>query len=166
MLYAHEHFYVRQGSQWRNSALLSGRLVYSCAAGAQLITTLALCGTLTYCSTYTSCESWNCLGGATFKSNFKCALASPRKTLELHSRTLKSVTDTMMTNWPHQVSKRIQISWPQNTCSISFTDMQPEQVAKVRGDLGVTQQNMAVFSEMLSELKPGLEHPEVSEYAP
>jgi len=38
--------------------------------------------------------------------------------------------------------------------------MQPEQVAKVRGDLGVTQQNMAVFSEMLSELKPGLEHPE------
>ena len=44
--------------------------------------------------------------------------------------------------------------------------MQPEQVAKVRGDLGVTQQNMAVFSEMLSELKPGLEHPEVSEYAP
>ena len=39
--------------------------------------------------------------------------------------------------------------------------MQPEQVAKVRGDLGVTQQNMAVFSEMLSELKPGLEHPEV-----
>ena len=47
-----------------------------------------------------------------------------------------------------------------------FADMQPEQVAKVRGDLGVTQQNMAVFSEMLSELKPGLEHPEVSEYAP
>ena len=39
--------------------------------------------------------------------------------------------------------------------------MQPDQVAKVRGDLGVTQQNMAVFSEMLSELKPGLEHPEV-----
>jgi len=38
--------------------------------------------------------------------------------------------------------------------------MQPEQVLKVRGDLGVTQQNMAVFSEMLSELKPGLEHPE------
>ena len=42
-----------------------------------------------------------------------------------------------------------------------FSAMQPEQVAKVRGDLGVTQQNMAVFSEMLSELKPGLEHPEV-----
>lgn len=38
--------------------------------------------------------------------------------------------------------------------------MQPEQVTKVRGDLGITQQNMAVFSEMLSELKPGLEHPE------
>ena len=42
-----------------------------------------------------------------------------------------------------------------------LADMQPEQVAKVRGDLGVTQQNMAVFSEMLSDLKPGLEHPEV-----
>ena len=42
--------------------------------------------------------------------------------------------------------------------------MQPEQVAKVRGDLGVTQQNMAVFSEMLSELKPGLEHPEAVSY--
>merc|ERR1711910_97581 len=39
-------------------------------------------------------------------------------------------------------------------------DMQPEQVAKVRGDLGVTQQNMSIFSEMLSELTPGLEHPE------
>ena len=46
-----------------------------------------------------------------------------------------------------------------------FADMQPEQVAKVRGDLGVTQQNMAVFSEMLSELKPGLEHPEVCIFA-
>ena len=43
--------------------------------------------------------------------------------------------------------------------------MQPEQVLKVRGDLGVTQQNMAVFSEMLSELKPGLEHPEVCIFA-
>ena len=38
--------------------------------------------------------------------------------------------------------------------------MQPEQVARVRGDLGVTQQNMAVFSEMLAELQPGMEHPE------
>ena len=47
-----------------------------------------------------------------------------------------------------------------------LTDMQPEQVAKVRGDLGVTQQNMAVFSEMLSELKPGLEHPEVYNVLP
>ena len=60
---------------------------------------------------------------------------------------------------------RIQITWPQNTFfpfeMPLFADMQPEQVAKVRGDLGVTQQNMAVFSEMLSELKPGLEHPEV-----
>jgi len=38
--------------------------------------------------------------------------------------------------------------------------MQAEQVARVRGDLGVTQQNMAVFSEMLAELQPGMEHPE------
>ena len=40
--------------------------------------------------------------------------------------------------------------------------MRPEQVTAVRGDLVVTQRNMAVFSEMLSELRPGLEHPEVS----
>merc|ERR1711874_27712 len=31
---------------------------------------------------------------------------------------------------------------------------------KIRGDLTVTQANMAIFSEMLSELTPGLEHPE------
>jgi len=38
--------------------------------------------------------------------------------------------------------------------------MQTEQVTKVRQDLGITQQNMAVFSEMLAELTPGQEHPE------
>jgi len=36
----------------------------------------------------------------------------------------------------------------------------PEQLHKIRGDLTVTQANMAIFSEMLSELTPGLEHPE------
>ena len=36
----------------------------------------------------------------------------------------------------------------------------PEQVHKIRGDLTVTQANMSIFSEMLSELTPGLEHPE------
>ena len=44
--------------------------------------------------------------------------------------------------------------------------MRPEQVTAVRGDLVVTQRNMAVFSEMLSELRPGLEHPEVSRVLP
>ena len=51
------------------------------------------------------------------------------------------------------------------TVTYIIAEMQPEQVLKVRGDLGVTQQNMAVFSEMLSELKPGLEHPEVCIFA-
>jgi len=36
----------------------------------------------------------------------------------------------------------------------------PEQLHKIRGDLTVTQANMSIFSEMLSELTPGLEHPE------
>eukprot|EP00092_Neocalanus_flemingeri_P037212 GFUD01040517.1.p1 GENE.GFUD01040517.1~~GFUD01040517.1.p1 ORF type:complete len:190 (-),score=57.72 GFUD01040517.1:260-829(-) len=36
----------------------------------------------------------------------------------------------------------------------------PEQLHKIRGDLTVTQTNMSIFSEMLSELTPGLEHPE------
>merc|ERR1712002_966901 len=35
-----------------------------------------------------------------------------------------------------------------------------EQLHKIRGDLTVTQTNMSIFSEMLSELTPGLEHPE------
>ena len=39
--------------------------------------------------------------------------------------------------------------------------MSEEQVVKVRSDLLLTQQNMAVFSEMLTELTPGKEHPQV-----
>jgi hypothetical protein len=35
-----------------------------------------------------------------------------------------------------------------------------EQVSKIRGDLGITQQNMCIFGEMLTELIPGQEHPE------
>merc|ERR1712198_141255 len=35
-----------------------------------------------------------------------------------------------------------------------------DQLHKIRGDLTVTQTNMSIFSEMLSELTPGLEHPE------
>lgn len=35
-----------------------------------------------------------------------------------------------------------------------------EQIAKIRGDLAVTQQNMCIFGEMLTELTPGQEHPE------
>ncbi|XP_023324407.1 TOM1-like protein 2 [Eurytemora carolleeae] len=38
--------------------------------------------------------------------------------------------------------------------------MSEEQVVKVRSDLLLTQQNMAVFSEMLTELTPGKEHPQ------
>jgi len=35
-----------------------------------------------------------------------------------------------------------------------------DQVAKVRGDLDLVQGNMAVFAEMLSEMKPGSEDPQ------
>jgi len=35
-----------------------------------------------------------------------------------------------------------------------------EQIAKIRRDLAVTQQNMCIFGEMLTELTPGQEHPE------
>jgi len=38
--------------------------------------------------------------------------------------------------------------------------MSVDQVAKIRSDLEITQQNMDIFSEMLTELKPGLEHPQ------
>jgi hypothetical protein len=38
--------------------------------------------------------------------------------------------------------------------------MTPEQMHKMEGDLQMTQQNMAIFSEMLTELTPGKEHPE------
>ena len=56
---------------------------------------------------------------------------------------------------------------PRSSTTRSLLDtMRPEQVTAVRGDLVVTQRNMAVFSEMLSELRPGLEHPEVSSVLP
>lgn len=35
----------------------------------------------------------------------------------------------------------------------------PEQMAKLRRDLDIVQGNMAVFAEMLSELKPGQDIP-------
>jgi len=35
-----------------------------------------------------------------------------------------------------------------------------EQIDKIRADLGITQQNMCIFGEMLTELTPGQEHPE------
>ena len=35
-----------------------------------------------------------------------------------------------------------------------------DQLAKVRRDLDMVQGNMAVFAEMLSEMKPGHENPE------
>lgn len=35
----------------------------------------------------------------------------------------------------------------------------PDQMAKLHGELDVVQGNMAVLSEMLSELTPGKEHP-------
>jgi len=38
--------------------------------------------------------------------------------------------------------------------------MMPEQVLKIKGDLTITTQNMNIFSEMLTELTPGQEHPE------
>jgi len=38
--------------------------------------------------------------------------------------------------------------------------MSSEQVQKIRGDLSVTQTNMTILSDMLTELRPGQEHPE------
>ena len=38
--------------------------------------------------------------------------------------------------------------------------MSPEQIQKIRADLGITQTNMTIFSDMLTELSPGREHPE------
>lgn len=37
--------------------------------------------------------------------------------------------------------------------------LSPEHMAKLYGELDVVQGNLAVMSEMLSELKPGKEHP-------
>ena len=38
--------------------------------------------------------------------------------------------------------------------------MSPEAVLKIRADLGVTQTNMTILADMLTELQPGREHPE------
>ena len=38
--------------------------------------------------------------------------------------------------------------------------MSPEAVLKIRADLGVTQTNMTILADMLTELQPGKEHPE------
>ena len=36
--------------------------------------------------------------------------------------------------------------------------MLPEQIQKIRSDLAVTQTNMTILSDMITELSPGLEH--------
>ena len=38
--------------------------------------------------------------------------------------------------------------------------MSPEQIQKIRSDLSVTQTNMTILSDMLTELSPGREHQE------
>lgn len=38
--------------------------------------------------------------------------------------------------------------------------LNPEQLAKLRSELDTVQGNMKVFSEMLTELTPGKEHPQ------
>merc|ERR1719468_734173 len=38
--------------------------------------------------------------------------------------------------------------------------MTPDQMIKIQGDLEITQNNMGIFSEMLTDLTPGKEHPE------
>jgi len=38
--------------------------------------------------------------------------------------------------------------------------MTQDQISKIRSDLQITQQNMSIFSEMLTELNPGKEHPQ------
>ena len=44
--------------------------------------------------------------------------------------------------------------------TVQWNRMSPEQVQKIRGDLGVTQTNMTILSDMLAELSPGQEHQE------
>lgn len=39
-------------------------------------------------------------------------------------------------------------------------NLNPEQLAKLRSELDTVQGNMKVFSEMLTELTPGKEHPQ------
>jgi len=38
--------------------------------------------------------------------------------------------------------------------------MLPDQIQKIRSDLSITQTNMTIFSDMLTELSPGREHPD------
>ena len=38
--------------------------------------------------------------------------------------------------------------------------MSPEQIQKIRGDLSITQTNMTILSDMMTELTPGQEHPD------
>ena len=44
--------------------------------------------------------------------------------------------------------------------TVQWNRMSPEQVQKIRGDLGVTHTNMTILSDMLAELSPGQEHQE------
>lgn len=43
---------------------------------------------------------------------------------------------------------------------VTIETMSPEAVQKIRADLGVTQTNMTILADMLTELQPGKEHPE------
>ena len=38
--------------------------------------------------------------------------------------------------------------------------MSPEMIQKIRNDLSITQTNMTILSDMMTELAPGREHPE------
>ena len=43
---------------------------------------------------------------------------------------------------------------------IQSSAMSPEQIQKLRHDLGITQTNMTILADMLTELTPGQEHQE------
>ena len=38
--------------------------------------------------------------------------------------------------------------------------MSPEQIQKIKNDMSITQTNMTILSDMMTELTPGREHPE------
>jgi len=48
----------------------------------------------------------------------------------------------------------------QSTFETSQRNMSPEMIQKIRNDLSITQTNMTILSEMMTELSPGHEHPE------